>query len=716
MFARTLISAALVAALSGCNGGGDSNDIQQPAQLQAEAKILFSPAEGRIPTPNDLLFAGSQDGTLVFPGENLQDLTNPKVHLSALDGWSTIAPFFIAASEPLDASSLVAGQTVRLFEAVVGLGANTPDPQNPCAVAPAKVVCAVVRELGADEYSVGLEPVSSGQSNRIQITPKQPLKAASSYVYSLSQGIKTADGRLVISDGPYLIAHQTTPLDATSPFKGLQGAIQQIEQNLQKLGVNREQILLSGSFSTQSISPVLATLKQMIDASPAPELQVTAPLGNSGLYIPGGRNNALLMAGKLNLPYYLKASQAPQDLSALSSFWQSAQAVAGERNLTRYNPLPVKTGTETIPVLLSVPSGAKPEAGWPVVIFQHGFTRSRADLIPMAETFAAAGFAAVSIDLPLHGIAAAADYPATDPLKALAAVLHQGYGHAEGQVHERTFGLDVLSADGSAQPDGVADGSGLHFVNLSSLLTTRDNLRQSIADLMSLKKALATVNVDGLDGADFDTSRVAFVGHSLGGIVGSSFAALNPDLKSVVLVAPGGGVGKLLLDSKAFGPRIVAGLKAKGLLAGTSAFEDFVWLSQTLLDSGDPLNYAAQLKASPVPVYFAQMVGNAALQLPSDVVVSNSVPGAPLSGSDPLVKALGLTDSKVSGQNPAGFKVRVNFSQGEHGTLLTPNSSLNAGLPDGVWRDAMVELHTQIASFLASDGKVLQVTNSNTLQ
>lgn len=716
MFARTLISVALLAALTGCNDSGQDDQIKQPAQLQAEAKVYFSPEEGRIPTPNDLLFAGSTDGTLVFPRENLQDLSNPKVHLSALDGWSTIAPFFIAVSEPLDASSLVAGQTVRLFEAVVGLGATTPDPQNPCAVAPAKVVCAVVRELSTDEFSVGLEAVSSGHSNRIQITPKQPLKAGSAYVYSLTQGIKTAEGRLVISDGPYQIAHQTTPLDASSPFKGLQGAIQQIEQNLKKLGVDQAKILLSGSFSTQSISPVLAMLKQVIEASPAPQLQVTKPLGSTGLYIPGGRANALLMAGQINLPYYLKASQGPQDLSALSAFWQSAQAVAGERNLTRYNPLPAKTGDETIPVLLSVPSGAKPAAGWPVVIFQHGFTRSRADLIPMAETFAAAGFAAVSIDLPLHGIAAAADYPATDPLKALAPLLHQGYASNEGQVHERTFGLDVLSADGSATPDGVADGSGLHFVNLSSLLTTRDNLRQGVADLMALKKALATANVDGIDGADFDSSRVAFVGHSLGGIVGTTFASLNPDLKSVVLVAPGGGVSKLLLDSKAFGPRILAGLAAKGLAAGTSAFEDFVWLSQTVLDAGDPLNYAAQLKASPSPVYFAQMVGNASLKLPSDVVVSNSVPGAPLSGSDPLVKALGLVDTKVSGQSPTGLKVRVNFSQGEHGTLLTPNSSLNAGLPAGVWREAMVELHTQIASFLASDGKVLQVSNSNTLQ
>jgi hypothetical protein len=43
----------------------------------------------------------------------------------------------------------------------------------------------------------------------------------------------------------------------------------------------------------------------------------------------------------------------------------------------------------------------------------------------------------------------------------------------------------------------VADTSGTHTINLASLLTSRDNLRQAVADLFVLAKAIPTMSGDG---------------------------------------------------------------------------------------------------------------------------------------------------------------------------------------------------------------------------
>ena len=51
-------------------------------------------------------------------------------------------------------------------------------------------------------------------------------------------------------------------------------------------------------------------------------------------------------------------------------------------------------------------------------------------------------------------------------------------------ARERTFDVDLINnATGAAGADGVVDATGTHFINLQSLLTSRDNLRQAETDL-----------------------------------------------------------------------------------------------------------------------------------------------------------------------------------------------------------------------------------------
>ena len=148
------------------------------------------------------------------------------------------------------------------------------------------------------------------------------------------------------------------------------------------------------------------------------------------------------------------------------------------RNLTRFNPVPASGTNLDIPLLLAVPNIiAKPAAGWPVVIFVHGFPRDRTDALLVSDMMATRGFATIAIDLPLHGVtpsSAAYAQPFATPI-------------------ERTFNLDlqVNGQFGVPAHDDLVDPTGVNFLNLSNVLVQRDNSRQAIADIIALVRTIA---------------------------------------------------------------------------------------------------------------------------------------------------------------------------------------------------------------------------------
>ncbi len=91
---------------------------------------------------------------------------------------------------------------------------------------------------------------------------------------------------------------------------------------------------------------------------------------------------------------------------------------------------------------------------------------------------------------------------------------------------EPTFDVDYVNNTTTAPgPDGIPDSSGQHFINLASLLTARDNLRQGAANLIALTRAVPLLDLDGNPATvDIDATRIHFFGWSLGGIIGSAYA------------------------------------------------------------------------------------------------------------------------------------------------------------------------------------------------
>jgi dienelactone hydrolase len=659
--------------LPGC--GSDSKDVTKELQIDRKGfTAYFDLTAGIIPFPTNLLFKGSTDGTLNIPVPDPTDFSNPKVAMNALDGFSTVAPISTTFSSAIDPVTLTAAN-VRVFEVTLSGIAGA--------------VTGVKQELAfGSEFVATLSTVDPTNSTLV-ILPTKPLKPQTSYLLMLSSGIKGADGQDPQTSAHYLIAKTPNSLVGTpaATLEPMRQLVNYQEAALAGQGIDKSTIILSWTFTTQSIGNVLNAART---AATGTATVNPSPAGTTAHLLGAGPGIANVYVGQLTLPYYLaNASASPED--PLTSFWQGKDG----SNLTFLNPTPALKSTETIPLLVSLPNAgsgqSKPSTGWKVAIYQHGITTNRTTMLALADSMASAGFAVVAIDLPLHGL------PPGHPLRS---------------PSERTFDLDhVNNTTGAPGADGVVDSSGTHFINLASLLTSRDNARQGIADLFALTQSLSTLDVDG-GGADFDTSEIYFIGHSLGGILGSVFLAQESTVKSAVLGMPGGGIAKLLDGSATFGPRIAAGLAAKGVLKGSADYESFLGATQTVIDSADPINYTAAT-ASERGILLFEVIGDGANSLPDQVVPNNVMAKAPagtvrapLAGTDPLATYQGLTPMINSTTSNSNLKAWLRFTAGDHGSILSPAAS---PVVTTVMQGAM-------ATFLATNGATVSISDVTVVQ
>lgn len=657
----------LAVGLSGCVS--DDESVPPSGNPNAGFKARYVPLGGIVPFPNDI-FISQTDGTLDLPVADPDDFGDPLVAMNTLDGFSLNAAITATFTDSIDDATVIGGIPGVVDGSVYVL--DVTDPAAPALLIPGQ------------DYSAGLSPgVDNGQFT-LQITPIGPLNPDSRYAFVLTNGIENTVGDPATADTTFqqikdavesgsdladptlnAIKNALAPLLGAATAPTAQGG----------LGLTLDEIVAAWTFSTQSIGDVLAQVETDAIVQLA---AVTAFVGTTDS-LAGTGGSTEVYAGMIQLPYYLDAD-AP-----LTGFWQGADGSF----LTRFNTEPVATGTITVPFLITVPDGG---AATGVVIFQHGITQDRTNVIAVADALAGAGHAAIAIDLPLHGI--------TDTASGLYAPEGGGnplYPNVFGEeVTEAHFYLDVLNnSTGEPGSDGTIDGSGQSFINLPSLLTSRDNLRQAAANLIHLAKTVPTISFDGTaqGGSIFDLSGlpIRFVGHSLGGITGTVFLAVNVDAGAATLGMPGGNVSQLLINSPTFAPRINAGLAAQGLVQNTQLYFDFFRNAQTVIDAGDPVNYGATANADH-PIHMIEVIGGAGS--PPDQVVPNSA-------TEALVNAMGLPDVNTDTLDAGGVDGVVCFTAGDHASLLDPSASL----------DATVEMQTQMATFVASGGTFIDITN-----
>jgi pimeloyl-ACP methyl ester carboxylesterase len=669
-----------------------------PPTAPSTSTALFQPSAGVLPYPTDLYFAGSTDGTINIQPPNAA-MPN-QAAINGLDGFSVNAVIRTTFGGPINPATLAAN--------VIVVPVITDNTKNLATTG----VRALPLMPGVD-YSIGTATDEGVGPEIMEITPLHPLTpstcikngsflgaactTSNGYLVILTNGIKDAFGNAAVPSADYaaiksaLAGGPTCPSITDATLNGvcqLTGAHLQIAQ---ALGINPANIVLTFSFTTTSTADTLELLSAttMPQAMTLNALPLTTHQANPAL--PGHAN---ILVGVQTIPYYLSKS-AP-----LTGFWTAPPFPRDPAStfVTRFNPLPKPTQSLMIPVLATVPNAssafvqfctANPPcpATWPVVIFQHGITANREEVLALADSFADAGFAVVAIDLPLHGITT--PYNPADPTTFFYAdsanPFYAGLGLPASGSIERTFDLALIA------PPAI-DSSGSHFINLNSLLTQRDNLRQASADLITLERSLSGATVANLGGAKifsaFPTQPSHYLGHSLGAIVGTAFLGVVPptEVSTATLANPGGNISQLIIASPSFASLINEALTAQGAPPGTTLYANFIRDSQNAIDAGDSVNYIVQ--ASELhPIHAFQVMGSTPqpagcnpktfINGCEDQVIPNSATMALVTASTfglaPLTQ-LPLAGSALPTvvSNAAGIRAYVSFLQGEHASIALP--------------------------------------------
>ncbi|MGR5548696.1 VolA/Pla-1 family phospholipase [Vibrio sp. DNB22_12_1] len=798
-FKLSLLCSAIL--LAGCgdntSSSGTSDTVTFEPAVQAlldrNTSISFTlqGSNADVPVPSYLLM-DSSDGTLGLPTNGDDALTNPAAAMNTMDGWSTSMPIVLNFNGDGFADGLVTSGV-----SVIKINQRLTDwdgTSNPIE----KVL------------TLGTDFVVQARGNSLYIQFMNSLDESGEYIFAATQAISDVNGNPIGTSNSYATGKSNEIIYESGDLASVQAVTKAVEGIFGLASVNPADIVYSSWFSTQSVGDTLAAVKGVTatgfatgantlnavykndESDGAVDLATayTMSLGTTqdfvtaldadedfnkyisdldaaktaikGLYA-GSAVNVNVTQGVVRLPHYLdkgadwnmqpmvsampslaKLSAAladpneqanmvqqlstgifaddPVDVTKLATdpteqlklvgselFLSSGTRLDSERIITRYSPVPVVKSLEDVEFLLFTPETGTPTD---VVIYQHGITSAKENAYSFAFNMVKAGVAVIAIDLPIHG--------------------------TRSLDEQRSANADVLA-----------------YLNLSNLAVARDNLRQSVLDVLGLRASLVVSAQAGLLASTplqafnpMAGSKVKMLGHSLGGIVGTSaVAAANNTLGSPTADAlytfsgasiqnAGGQIGNLLLGSSNFGPQIkhnlayvasadyasyadasCAELSDKAcyeafeqvatedqLRALHSGFSSFIYAAQTTLDTVDPFTNASDLMSTgslSTPFFMTEVDG--------DDTVPNNVANAPFAGTEPLAAKLGLTTVNRSNTavSPSASFVQFNATA-THSTFASPAGTLADF-------DHHVEMQMENTDFLVDDA-LSGVTSTSVLK
>jgi hypothetical protein len=296
--------------------------------------------------------------------------------------------------------------------------------------------------------------------------------------------------------------------------------------------------------------------------------------------------------------------------------FRSPRFLAADQTIAPAPTLPefaVPPTTDEIGFNALLPAKEKPAAGYPVVIFGHGFGDSRfGGPTAIAPALNRAGFAVIAINAAGHGFG---------PLSTVTFTDRSG----------RQTTIPALGRSIDLNQDGTIEG------NEGCALTTplpyglRDCFRQTAVDLMQLARVIHDgLDLDGDGAPDLDAARVYYAGQSLGAMYGTMFTAIEPTVRAAALNVGGATGVEVARWSPAYRDLTTESLKVHSpplLNKGNSDDEDYVQpdqpvkvttvpgalaiqdafeLSEWLGLPGDPISFAPSLRQRRVLIQIAR--------------------------------------------------------------------------------------------------------------
>lgn len=477
-------------------------------------------------------------------------------------------------------------------------------------------------------------------------------------------------------------------------------------------GLDKDDLAAASLFTTESVTATLESILDQVRAAAPPTVNFNLGSGGQKTVFPLNTVAGLTWNAQVTTVGPLFPISLNGALGALQVFPGSIGTIAfGKFSSKQWknagvfipavptrNEVPAQ-GTEDVYFNLFIPSGARPSNGWPVAIFGHGFTDSKQGApFAVASTLAHNGIATIAINVVGHGFG---------PNSTL--TLKQGANSVTFPEGGRGF-----DQDGNGTIDS-SEGSSTFFAGAQGSLGSRDALQQTVADLMQLVRAIQG-GIDSSGGGlpDVDANRIYYFGQSFGGIYGTIFLGIEPDVRAGVPNVPGGPIIDIVRLSPSFQPLLTRGLAVRtpsllntgsapffndnsplrdlppvtNTVPGAVAIQTVEDTSRWLGQAGDPVAWAPFIRKTPLPGESAKRV---IIQFArGDKTVPNPTATA-------LIRSGDLADRATLFRNDLAFALGVGFGKNPH-TFLT---NIGGTVPVAT---AAIGAQTQIAIFFATDG------------
>ena len=193
-----------------------SEDLSEKFDPPAQNTVIanYDPLSGVLPFPTNLIFSGTTDGSLNAPVVDPNDYGDPAVAMNTMDGYSGIASAYTSFSGTLDESTVIAGDTVRVFQVnLEGFFLNASSVVRELVARPdlwySWRICCSGHSTGRNDAN----GVATGRTyDTIAVVPTLPLAPGTSYVVVVTTDVLDINGRQVQRDLIYNISQMKTTL------------------------------------------------------------------------------------------------------------------------------------------------------------------------------------------------------------------------------------------------------------------------------------------------------------------------------------------------------------------------------------------------------------------------------------------------------------------------------------------------------------------------
>jgi hypothetical protein len=662
-------------------------------------------------------------GAVPFPSELYRD-DDGRIAIGALPNPRSDDPMFVAIRELLAARDGFCSTCNAVFVISGGLSEDElPAPGASPSLLDAIVIVDVDPSSPERGRLFGVRWQWDDTAGWLSVRPVrgQTLAGGRSYAVVITDAARGIDGLPIAAAPEFLAARDEDAGDDPLLLAAAQSLAPSLAE-LEALGLPRARVRGLAAFRTGDPTADLRAIRETITSGPAPAITIDATwsgvelddlLGipseeRPGIDIPPAPG----IEGSASIPHETVEIVVAGRFSAKRFVTGSGVEVGTTVRDAEGRPL--AGGEDQVPFVLIVPKNV--DLGQlPVVVMHHGFNASRTTAFAIADTAGRAGFAVLGIDAFQHGARAAS---ATDELHAMRGDVAGADGFAEAvtlEVTGRTFGFlgtppELVLFPG--YPLGAFEQFAADAISAIHLVRAGDP---------SVLQAAAPVLAD----LAFDPSRIAFVGNSMGAVVGSSVLGVEPDVDAAVLNVLPGSIIETLAESGEFRPLMESLLLPQLGVSGqfdelerAMLFDPTVDLFRWVLEPVDPLAHARTLArervAGPAPHLLVQLAGHDEVAAPpasESVIAAAGIVGVGEFAFADIEPAMLPLPGAGADQSAATIGA-VRFVDAMHGMLevVSQASSFEDPLiPPLVARDAPVDLvnpivavHAQIEAFLLS--------------